>query len=39
MLDRQLERRNMIWGIALFALFLVLAAGTFVIALVYLALD
>ena len=39
MLDPELERKNMLWGWALFALFWVLFAGTFGIALVYLALD
>lgn len=39
MIDRDLERKNMRWGWALFALFVVLFAGTFGVALVYLALD
>ena len=37
--DRDLERRNLIWGWALFGLFLILFAGTFGVALLYLALD
>jgi hypothetical protein len=39
MTDRDLERKNLLWGWALFALFLLLFAGTFGVALVYLALD
>ena len=35
----ELERKNMILGLALFGLFLVLFAATVVIALIYLALD
>ena len=35
--DRELARKNLILGWALFALFLVLAAGTVVVALIYLA--
>jgi hypothetical protein len=38
-MDPDLERKNMVWGLALFGLFLVLAAGTAVVAFVYLALD
>jgi hypothetical protein len=34
-----LARKNMLWGWALFGLFLLLFAGTVVVALVYLALD
>jgi hypothetical protein len=37
--DRELARRNMLWGWALFGLFLVLFGGTAVVALVYLWLD
>jgi hypothetical protein len=37
--DPELERKNMILGLALFGLFLVLFGATVVIALVYLALD
>ena len=39
MTGRDLERKNLLWGWALFALFLLLFAGSFGIALVYLALD
>jgi hypothetical protein len=39
MTDPELERKNMILGLALFGLFLVLFGATVVIALVYLALD
>ena len=39
MTDRDLERKNMLWGWALFALFVLLFAGTFGVALVYLSLD
>jgi hypothetical protein len=37
--DPELARKNVLAGIALFAIFLVIFAGTFVIGLVYLALD
>ena len=39
MLSPELERKNMRLGWGLFALFLVLFAATFVIALLYLQLD
>jgi hypothetical protein len=39
MTDPELERKNMILGLALFGLFLLLFGATVVIALVYLALD
>lgn len=39
MLPPELERRNMRLGLALFALFLVLFAGSFLVALLYLQLD
>lgn len=39
MLPPELERKNMRLGLALFALFLVLVAGSFLVALVYLQLD
>ncbi len=39
MTDPELERKNMILGLALFGLFLVLFGVTVVIAFVYLALD
>jgi hypothetical protein len=35
----ELQRNNMLWGLALLGLFLVLLAGTIAVALVYLALD
>jgi hypothetical protein len=37
--DAELARKNLIWGFALFGLFLVLLGATVVIAIVYLALD
>ena len=37
--ERALARKNMLWGWALFGLFLVLLAGTAGVALVYLWLD
>jgi hypothetical protein len=37
--ERELARRNMLWGWALFGLFLVLFGGTVGVALVYLWLD
>jgi hypothetical protein len=37
--ERELARKNMLWGWALFGLFLVLFAGTAGVALVYLWLD
>jgi hypothetical protein len=39
MTDPELERKNMILGLALFGLFLVLFGATVVIALIYLAVD
>jgi hypothetical protein len=35
----ELARKNMLFGLALFGVFLLLFAGTFVVGLVYLALD
>jgi hypothetical protein len=35
----ELERKNMLWGLALFGLFLVLLGGTVAVAFIYLALD
>jgi hypothetical protein len=35
----ELARKNLVLGLALFGIFLVLFAGTFVVGLVYLALD
>ncbi|MDQ2983641.1 MAG: hypothetical protein M3R70_06930 [Actinomycetota bacterium] len=37
--DEQLARKNMIWGWSLFALCILIFAGTFAVAYVYLALD
>jgi hypothetical protein len=39
MIDSQLARKNMLWGLALLGLMLALFAGTVVVALIYLALD
>jgi hypothetical protein len=39
MLDPELDRQNLRLGWALFGLFCLLVAGTFVLALVYLQLD
>ena len=39
MLDPDLERKNMLMGWALFGIFLLLFAGTCLVALVYLQLD
>ena len=38
-IDRELARKNVRFGLALFGLFVVLFAGTIVVAVVYLALD
>ena len=37
--DPQLARKNVIFGLALFGLFLALAAGTVLVALIYVAVD
>jgi hypothetical protein len=37
--DRELARKNNLWGWALLALFLLLFAGTFAVAFLYLAAD
>ena len=37
--ERQLAQKNMVWGWALFGLFIALFAGTVLIALAYLWLD
>ncbi len=37
--DSELERRNLRFGWALFGLFLLLFAGTFLVAILYLQLD
>lgn len=39
MLPPELARRNLMLGLALFGIFLVLFAGTFLVGLVYLVLD
>jgi len=39
MIDRELARKNLVFGLALFGLFLALFAGTIVVALIYLAVD
>jgi hypothetical protein len=39
MLEPGLERKNLAWGLALFALFLLLFGGTVAVAFIYLALD
>jgi hypothetical protein len=39
MLPPDLARKNLLMGLGLFGLFLLLFAGTFLVALVYLALD
>jgi len=38
-IDRELARKNLRLGLALFGLFLLLFAGTVVVALIYLAID
>jgi len=37
--ETELERKNLMWGLALFGLFIVLLGLTFAIAYLYLALD
>ena len=39
MIEREIERKNLLWGWTLFAVFLLLFGGTVLVALVYLALD
>jgi hypothetical protein len=39
MSEQELERKNLLWGLALFGLFLVLLGLTVAIAFIYLALD
>lgn len=39
MIDRDLEKKNLAWGWGLFALFVLVFAGTFGIAFLYLAFD
>jgi hypothetical protein len=37
--DPETERKNLLWGWGIFVLFCLLAAGTFAIAFIYLAVD
>jgi hypothetical protein len=37
--ERELERKNLVFGLALFAVFLFLLGATVVVAFIYLALD
>ncbi len=39
MLDPETQRKNLLWGWGLFALFMLLFAGTAAVALIYLAVD
>lgn len=39
MLPPEVARRNVVWGLALFLVFLVLFAGTVLVAVIYLAVD
>ena len=39
MLDRETERKNLLWGWALFGLFVLLFLGSIGVAFLYLALD
>ncbi len=39
MLDRETERKNIALGWALFAFFVLLVAGTFAVAFIYLSVD
>ena len=39
MLEPEIERKNLIWGWTIFAIFLVLLGGTVAVAFIYLALD
>ena len=39
MIDRETERKNLLWGWGLLALFVLLFAASFGVALLYLALD
>ncbi len=38
-MDPELARKNVLWGLALFGVFLILLLGTVGVAFVYLALD
>ena len=37
--EADVGRKNVVWGLALFGLFLVLFAGTVIVALIYVAVD
>jgi len=39
MLDKENERKNLLWGWGLFVLFVLIAAGTMAVAFIYLSLD
>jgi hypothetical protein len=39
MLEHEVERKNLLWGLALFAVAVALLAGTIAVAFIYLALD
>ena len=39
MLDKETERKNLLWGWGLFVLFVLIAAGTVAVAFIYLSLD
>ena len=39
MLDKETERKNMLWGWGLFVLFVLIAAGTIAVAFIYLSVD
>jgi hypothetical protein len=38
-MNRELERKNLMWGLALLGIFVVLLGGTVAVAFIYLALD
>ena len=38
-MDQELERKNILFGLALFGAFLLIFAGTLAVAFIYLALD
>ena len=39
MLDKETERKNMLWGWGLFVVFCLIAAGTIAVAFIYLSVD
>ena len=39
MTDPAVERKNVVWGLALFGIFLLLAAGTVLVAFIYISVD